>query len=263
MLTLRLVPPGTSYVEIPCDKRAAMRILLETVQRGSRFWTGGTVPVGKALAFSEKMGARYAADRNAGQRAYAKQIGRANTALVMYPDDDPTRIRYWLLVTLGEGPVHTLEQLMDAHKPRESVAWGDQYRLHQVQRPRAHSGSRTWTWSMTNDRFTRLLESIRMRAAAPGGPGDDTKALDALVQSIQRMPGHYGIRQQQRALLDEGELVWRRTHRESEVYPWPRRLPYLDKRFPCYHRPVPLRLDVLVRMMERRLAETPDWNVSF
>lgn len=45
MLFPKLIPTGTSYVRIPLSKRAAMRVILETVQRGSRYWIGGTVPI--------------------------------------------------------------------------------------------------------------------------------------------------------------------------------------------------------------------------
>lgn len=43
MLLPKLVPVGASYVKIPLSKRAAMRVILETVQRGSRYWIAGIV----------------------------------------------------------------------------------------------------------------------------------------------------------------------------------------------------------------------------
>jgi hypothetical protein len=63
------------------------------------------------------------------------------------------------------------------------------------------------------------------------------------------MPGFYMVRQQQLQLLRDGAQAWSRTHRESEEYLWPMSVPYLDKGFTCYHRPEPLRLDVLVRIL--------------
>jgi hypothetical protein len=84
-------------------------------------------------------------------------------------------------------------------------------------------------------------------ARNPGRQHDRRDDLDALVQAILRMPGYYGIRQQQMSLLRAGKEAWLRTHRDTDTYTWPERVGYLDKSFDCYHRPEPLRLDVLVR----------------
>ncbi|MDK9725983.1 MAG: hypothetical protein OEL88_14000 [Sterolibacteriaceae bacterium MAG5] len=258
MLLPKLIPTGSSYVRIPISKRAAMRILLETVQRGSRFWTGGVIAAGKALAFADKMATLYGTDRNQGQRAYAKQNGKANTTLLMYPDDDSGDIRYWLLATAGDGLIHEREKLLDAHHSRQLLMWSDQYQLQHVQRPAEHGGGRSWTWSLTESRYAFLEASIRRHAAASGRMPERTDDLDALVAAIMRMPGFYGIRQQQMELLRLGHHIWQRTHDATLAYPWPERVPYLDKRFACYHTPEPLRLDVLVKHLSlRRDRELP------
>lgn len=249
MLLPKVVPAGTSYVKIPATKRAAMRILLETVQRGSRYWTGGEIAPGKALNFAQKMAQRYRADATQAQRAYAKSKGVANTALVMFAED-PKSIRYWLLATPGSGAVHEQEQLRDTHERRGALTWGDQYQLEHVQRPRAHGGGRSWTWKLTQTRFDLLEASMRRYAAAPGRAGERTDDLDALVAAILRMPGFYGVRHQQMELLRIGREVWERSHRDHS-YPWPQTVPYIDKGFACYHRPDPLCLDVLVRLLSR------------
>lgn len=49
-----LIPTGNSYVRIPRSKSATMRVLLETVQRGSRYWTGGVISIEKALRLADK-----------------------------------------------------------------------------------------------------------------------------------------------------------------------------------------------------------------
>ncbi|MCY0873262.1 MAG: hypothetical protein OWQ56_11315, partial [Acidithiobacillus caldus] len=56
------IPASTSPIRIPRSKAAAMRLLLETVQRGSRYWTGGVIPTDKALRLAEKFADRYAID---------------------------------------------------------------------------------------------------------------------------------------------------------------------------------------------------------
>lgn len=252
MLFPKLIPTGTSYVRIPISKRAAMRVILETVQRGSRYWIGGTVPIEKALAFATKMAERYGTDATQAQRAYAKQQGRANTHLVMFPDQQAQQLRYWLLATPGNGAIHTHEKLLDTHQRREALHWADQYRLDHLQHPREHGGGRTWTWSLTDHRFGLLAASMEQYAAGHGRQGERTDDLDALVEAILRMPGYYGVRQQQLELLRQGQRLWERSHPASVMYPWPQNVPYLDKRFVCYHQPEPLRLDVLVARMLRQ-----------
>lgn len=100
-----IIPNGQSYVRIPKSKRATMRILLETVERGSRHWIGGTIPSAKAEQFAHKMAQRYHTDASQATRARRKQKGEANTTLILYPENDST-LRYWLLATQGRGVVH-------------------------------------------------------------------------------------------------------------------------------------------------------------
>lgn len=246
----KLVPAGTSYVKIPVSKRAAMRVILETVQRGSRYWCAGRVHPEKALGFAEKMAKLYHADANAAQRAYAKRMGRANTTVLMFPGNAES-ILWWLLVTPGTGLVHEREKLMDAHDKRSRLTWLDQYELVHEQRSRTEGGGRHWTWRLTAPRFAQLDAAMRELAASHGGH-DRRDDLDALVQSLMRMPGYHGVRAQVQALLNIGRETWARTHRKADVYPWPEHVPYLDKGFACYHAPEPLRLDVLVRLLDAK-----------
>lgn len=246
MLFPKLVPAGTSYVKIPMSKRAAMRVILETVQRGSRFWSTGTVPPEKALRFAAKMAERYRADANQAQRAYTKSKGQANTTLLMYPEDNGV-LRWWLLATPGVEPVHTQECLADTFNKRTPLTWGGQYELVHEQRPKSHGGSRVWTWRVAPQRYAELEAAMRVLAASPGAHSrsDD---LAALVLAVMRMPGFHGVRQQQLTLLEIGREMWTRTYSKSASFPWPDKVPYLDKSFACYHTPEPLRLDVLVRV---------------
>lgn len=257
MLLPKVVPAGTSYVRIPMSKRATMRLLLEAVQRGYCFWTAGCVAPEKGLRFAEKMRALYDTDHTAAQRAYAKKQGQANAQLIMFKEEREADIRYWLLATAGKGLVHAREQLCDAREHRQHLTWGDQYVLRHVQRPREHSGGRAWTWQLTAQRYALLEASMAEQAAARGNTHGNTEALAALVTAILRMPGFYGIRQQQRALLDHGAAIWARTHRARDAFAWPTTLPYLTKAFPCYHAPEPLRLDVLVRILEQASGRPP------
>lgn len=249
MLFPKLVPHGTSYVKIPMSKRAAMRIILETVQRGSTYWATGDVASEKALKFAGKMAELYRTDANQAQRAYAKSKGRANSTLLMYPEDETT-LNWWLLATAGEGLVHAREKLQDAHDKRQHLCWLDQYELTHQQHARHQGGGRHWTWQFTALRYAELEASVRQLAASHGHPHKQHDDLDALVQALMRLPGFHGVRQQVMSLYRTGRDSWARTHAACEHYPWPEKVPYLDKGFTCYHAPEPLRLDVLVRLMQ-------------
>ncbi|MBZ0106195.1 MAG: hypothetical protein K8H84_11250 [Sulfuricella denitrificans] len=241
----KIIPAGLSYVRIPKSKRATMRVILETVQRGSRYWIGGMISVAKAEQFASKMAQRYHTDATQTTRARRKVKGEANATLIMYPENTAT-LRYWLLITPGNGVVHQQEKLLDTWKSRESLTWGDQYRLDQTQRTKQKGGGRRWTWSLQTERYLDMEASMKRYAAGHGSGKDRSDDLDALVLALLRMPGFSGIRSQQISLCNLGRAIWQKTHKGAE-YPWPN-FPYLDKSWACYHQPEPLRLDVLLTM---------------
>ena len=256
MLNLPIpIPPGTSYVRIPRSKSAAMRLILEITQRGSRYWTGGTISTQKAMRLSEKFAQRYGTDARAGKREWDKAHGRANVTLIMYPEDDQalTPLRWWLLATPGSGAVHQEEQLKDTWDKHQRLTWGDQYELVHLQRERRYGGGRRWTWRLTEARYAELAAAMRQLANRPGTPAERTDDLARLIEAIRHMPGFHGVRMQQMHLYAIGKACWARTHC-GEYNGWPTKTPYLDKREPVYHRPHHLTLDVLVRVYERRVA---------
>ncbi len=111
-----IIPAGTSYVRIPRSKSAGMRLILETVQRGTRYWAGGVIPIEKSMRLAHKFAHIYGAASSQSKRSWDKAHGRANSSLIMYPQDDQalTPLKWWLLVTPGEGLVRKEEQLRDA-----------------------------------------------------------------------------------------------------------------------------------------------------
>lgn len=261
----KLVPAGYSYVRIPRSKSAAMRLILETVQRGSRYWTGGVIPIGKAMRLADKFAAIYGADASQSKRSWNKARGRANCTLIMYPEDDQTltHVRWWLLVTTGDGLVHQEEDLQDSWHKHQRLTWGEQYELLHRQRDREYGGGRRWTWQLQAQRCEEMQAAMRQLASGHGNlsgrekhigvhpePGSSiarTDDLAALVAAIKRMPGFHGIRMQQQDLYKLGRECWNRTHKEP--FPgWPVDVPYVDKRQLIYHRPNALRLDVLANM---------------
>lgn len=282
-----LLPTGSSYVRIPRSKSAAMRVILETVQRGSRYWTGGVIPIAKAMPLADKFAHRYGTSSTQSKRAWDKAHGRSNATLIMYPEDDRalTPMRWWLLVTPGTGIVHQEEQLRDTWEKRQRLTWGEQYELIHLQRERKYGGGRSWTWRVTEQRHAELEAAMISLASAHGGRrttvhetgvlsakgSDRVDDLLAFIASLKRMPGFHGIRMQQMKLYALGRACWQRTHGGVLLVPvrgtpddeepalvsvWPSRVPYVDKRQLVYHRPNPLKLDVLVRLSERRQQAT-------
>ena len=257
------IPAGDSYVRIARSKSATMRLILETVQRGSRYWTGGIIAPDKALRLADKFASLYATDASQSKRSWNKSQGRANSTLIMYPEDDQTlsKLRWWLLVTPGHGLVHQEEQLQDSWNRRQRLTWGEQYELLHLQHSREYGGGRHWTWQMQEQRFTEMTEAMRQLSSGHGNPGwgsghpavhlaqpvpqERTDDLAALITAIKRMPGYHGIRMQQMQLYRLGKEIWERTHKHPYTE-WPTDVPYVDKRQPVYHRPQALRLDVLV-----------------
>lgn len=263
-----ILPAGTSYVRIPRSKSATLRVILETVERGSRYWTGGVIPAEKALRLAEKFAQYYGTDHKQSRRAWDKARGRANAHLIMYPENDQalTPLRWWLLVTPGEGIIHREEQLKDSWEKRQRPTWGEQYELVHLQRDRRYGGGRHWTWCMTERRYRELEVAMRQyarghgRTPAVGSEPSPTVGthgkersndLQRMISAITKMPGFHGIRMQQMALYRLGREEWDRTHRTA--YPdWPADVPYVDKRQPVYHRPMALMLDTLVRLYQRQ-----------
>jgi hypothetical protein len=261
-----LLPPGTSYVRIPRSKSATQRVILEIVQRGSRYWTSGVIPIEKALRLADKFAHQYGTAAKQSKRAWDKAHGRANSTLIMYPEDDRalTPLRWWLLVTPGQGLVHQQEQLHDAWDKRPRLQWGEQYELVHLQKDRRFGGGRHWTWRLTEQRYAELEAAMRQYASAHGAARSASAGsrasgversddLGSLIVAITRMPGFHGIRVQQLALYRSGKEAWDRTHR-APYSGWPGDVPYVDKRQWVYHRPHPLTLDVIMQIYQARRA---------
>ena len=213
------IPAGNSFVRIPRSKAAAMRLLLETVQRGSRYWTGGVIPTDKALRLAEKFADRYAIDSSASTRSRHKAQGISNATLICYPENENTftPLRWWLLVTPGTGRVWEEETLLDTGNRRQRLTWGDQYVLVHLQRESKHGGGRHWTWYIRDALYVDLETAMRRYASAHGRRDGKERMddLERLVAAIRRMPGFHGIRTQQWALLTLGEHWWEQTHKVS------------------------------------------------
>jgi len=69
----------------------------------------------------------------------------------------------------------------------------------------------------------------------------------AMIVATIWMRWYWRYSSQQIFLCNIGRAIWQKTHKGIE-YSWPH-LPYLDKAWPCYHAPEPLRLDVLMKII--------------
>ena len=246
----KLIPAGAHWLRIPRSKTAAMRVLLETVQRGSSLHASGTVKLVKAVPFADKVARLYAADANANRRAYRKRRGEANTTLTLFPADVPGELRWWLLATPGRGTVHLVEKLSDASVRGQHLRWAQQYELLQL----GHSeqgAARSWTWRLTGSNMDEWRAQALEATRSTGSLVDDIARTRGVYEAMTRMAPFRGVRYQLWELHGLMQANWQRHHRAPCPLP-DFRVPYLDKSYLCYHRPEPLRLDVLVHLLQRR-----------
>ncbi|MHB8494401.1 MAG: hypothetical protein ACYDDG_07490 [Casimicrobiaceae bacterium] len=262
----RLFPVGTSYVQIPVTKTATMRELLELVQRGYRYGTWGLVARDKALGLSQKFAELYRANATRGARDYARGKGHAVVRLLMYPDDRTDALLWWLLATSGTGLVHEREALIDTWQARlpwrrvnHHGEWAPQYELEHYQRTRQAGGGRRWTWLMADAYYGELERALVYAAKRKGrmrvGPDetklltDNIERLDQFLDSVRKMPGFHGIRQQKRALFHAVRTAWDAHHPPRE---WPNIGTWVDKHLTVFDG---LTLDVLVACLARQHAK--------
>ena len=256
----RMFPMGTSYVRIPVTKSACMRLLLELVQRGYRYATWGLVSTERAPMLADRFANLYGTNLTRGARDYARSRHRAVSQLVMYPDDRSDAILWWLLVTPGDGIVHEREHLVDTWVER--LPWQrsnncgqlvPQYELVHLQRTRHVGGGRHWTWVMSDD-YHRAFEALLVHASRRKGKmhvnhdgtrqlADNVSRLDRLLESVRKMPGFHGIRQQKRTLFAAAQSAWNEHNPPRE---WPNIGTWVDKRLAVYDG---LTLEVLVACM--------------
>jgi len=205
-------------------KTALMQRLIDAVSRGYLHHTSGTVPLRKAQRMAEKFAQRYGIHFNTNQRAYAKRQGRANARLFLLAYEHSDELDWWLLVTPGSGQVHEEERLHLAADRRHRIRIQDDYELLRAPRRKRHGGRHVWTWRMTRQCYTtwrhRLIEACRARS-----PRRITESL----QSLRRVPGFSGTRQQTIELLRLAQHEWRRRHGDVSLPGGQVRLPYVER----------------------------------
>jgi hypothetical protein len=195
-------------------KTDAMRELLKLVSRGYFRWTSGVVESKKAEALTLKFIDRYEIDKSHQQRWRHKARGLANAHLIMLADAASDQVRWWLVVTAGEGLVEMMETLKDANGKHERLTlWDDDYELVRLQRK---DGQTQWTWRMTAGNVEAWEERIKNAVANR----HSQKLIEQAFWSLKRIPGFHGTRRQAFELARFAEARWKRVRGKSEPYPF-------------------------------------------
>jgi hypothetical protein len=189
-------------------KTDAMRQLLNRVSRGYSRYVTGTLAPKKVEALVLKFTDRYAIDRTHQQRYRAKQKAEANSHLVMWLEAE-NQVRWWLLVTPGDGLVEELEQLQDTgHKKQRLTLTG--YEL--LKTPRKDKPA-AWSWRMTHDNHRAWQERLKTAVRH-----NNEEAIRQAMYSLSRVPAFSESRKQAFDLFRLAKGDWQRTQRKDWPY---------------------------------------------
>lgn len=210
-------------------KSSLLQRLADLVRLGYVCWTAGTVSLHRAPRLAIKFADYYATNLSADQRYRRKRDGRGNAQLLLWREYPTSpEIHWFLLVTAGDHPAHTLERLRNARFDRITVTG---YELVQQTRPGQEKPA--WTWRMSASHYEAwrgsVVEVVRRHA---------DMALAQAWQSLHRSPGFAPIRRQVRKVAALCLAEWKRTR--SGPFPLARiRVPYVSR---LRHETVPLQL---------------------
>ncbi len=181
------MPPSTPIAR---SKTAALARILDSVPKGYKRYTSGTVSAFKANALANKFHARYGIGCSPAQRLVRKSKGLANAILVMYWPDSAVDVQWLLLATDGTGLESEKLRLVD-EKPR--LSWlGYELARHSAQ------GRTSWTWRRPREEMAELHALVAHQANAK-----HLKALEETLAGIARQPGFSGVRAQSWTLCQE------------------------------------------------------------
>jgi len=190
-------------------KTDAMQRILHLVSHGYIHYTTGEIPSKKVEALTLKFQDRYRTNATRQQRYRNKQKNQANTNLVLWQQDENT-VRWWLLVTQGEGLIFDLEKLNNtANKKTRLQLTG--YEL--LKTPRKDRAAQ-WTWRMTETTYKhwrlRLISAVRK---------NNKELMNQALHSLRRVPGFSEIRKQAFNLHRLAKSDWKRTQKGEWPYP--------------------------------------------
>lgn len=190
-------------------KSDAMRRIVHLVSHGYTRYVDGSVSPSKAEALALKFLDRYELDRSAQTRWRYKKNGLANSYLVMYPESRES-IRWYLLVTEGDGLVTQMEKLVDAGNKRKRLQMTG-YELVKVPKSDVPAD---WSWKMTAE----TEQGWRDRFHIAITHRNDLEMRQCL-HSLGQCPGFSEIRKQAYGVYDYAVEEWGKHRKNSE--PWP------------------------------------------
>lgn len=201
-----------------------MQRLLDYVQYGYRYHVGGIVGADKVRRLCEKFDERYSVFLNRRQRTYRKAQGKANAQLLIADLERSGTLHWFLLVTEGEHPAHTLENLHDALKAGERVHVSD-YELLKLPHSKSAGGGVRYTWRMTASAERQWRFQIRSTVRSKRAE----ELVPALVRSLYQTPGFHTTRYQVGKLVAFLTAEWVRSGRKADTLTLPAALPYVRR----------------------------------
>ncbi len=190
-----------------------VEIMQAVARRGYTHYVTGEVPICKALALVMKFIVKYHIDMNTNQRAYRKRKGKANCVLFLYLESWDKPLRFYLLITPGEGRVWREERPLDVRD--NPIIVPDAVRRAEyalVRKPPAKGGNIGWTWMLTSKSVVRWLEWL-CDAARHHRLDQALKRLELLNST----PGFHGIRQRAEDIKSKFFRCWRRHNAKREL----------------------------------------------
>jgi len=208
--------------EILRYKTSVMQRIQLAASHGYGRYVSGECRNQRIIALATKFAQQYSVAANENQRRWAKQNGRANALLFLYPKRESTDWLWWLLVSAGSGAVVKSERLRAVTGQRTRLSWLTEFEsvLHQ----RSDSPRPSVTWRMKRQNYdawhARIRSAVRARKT-------DLPAKAALA-SLYRNPGFAGIRQQVFRLTQLFRKEWIRSRRAADAMPQTRLLAYVQ-----------------------------------
>ena len=175
---------------ISLSKTAALSRVLDSIPKGYRRYTCGTIRPNKVDALLQKFHHLYGIGCTPAQRLTRKSHGKANALMVVFWPEGATEVQWLLLATHGTGLEG--ESLMNV-EDKNRLNWLDYECVRYANRNRT-----SWTWRRPKHEMaehylmlSELMNKHYVRATA-----------DFLLR-LTRQPGYHGVREQTWAIFQE------------------------------------------------------------
>lgn len=187
------------------SKHVTMQRIRQLPAAGYTRFLSGVVHIQKAVAFHDKMNARYRVLATRSQRVWRRSKGLAVCQMFMYPYRRTDDLEWFILATDGAWaePHDDVWKSLSDHRMR--CCFSGDYELVRLPVPRERarkilaSGLKPtenpWTWKMTKGRVGSWRERLRKAVIRWVERGNDVDLRQAL-DSLSRSPGHAGVHEQ-------------------------------------------------------------------